>query len=231
MARTLDQVLADLPAGRRHSVRRRAKELIAEEFSLRELRKALQLTQTDVASTLGKLDAAVSHYTNAQSIDPSAARYPLFLAQVQIKLNKVDEAKANLLRSGRIDPDQAVVWGTLAELAMRENKPGVAQQHIAKARQIEPGVTEWRLIEARALKRSNKPEEAIKLLGLCSLAPCRQLRIARTPAQRLIAQNQRRRGIVFQQRLIDLGQPTGRTLRLEQQRRLAGTPSATRLKR
>lgn len=125
---------------------------------------AMEFMAGTIASTLGKLDAAVSHYTNAQSIDPSAARYPLFLAQVQIKLNKVDEAKANLLRSGRIDPDQAVVWGTLAELAMRENKPGVAQQHIAKARQIEPGVTEWRLIEARALKRSNKPEEAIKLL-------------------------------------------------------------------
>ncbi len=60
MARTLDQVLADLPAGRRHSVRRRAKELIAEEFSLRELRKALQLTQTDVASTLGKRQDEVS---------------------------------------------------------------------------------------------------------------------------------------------------------------------------
>ncbi|MBL8759833.1 MAG: tetratricopeptide repeat protein [Phycisphaerae bacterium] len=117
-----------------------------------------------IASTLGKLDAAVSHYLNAQTIEPSSAKYPLYLAQVQIKLNKVDEAKANLLRSGRIDPDQAVVWGTLADLAMRENKPGVALQHIARARQIEAGVTDWRLIEARALKRSNRPEEAIKLL-------------------------------------------------------------------
>ena len=125
---------------------------------------AMEFMAGTIASTIGRLDAAVSHYSNAQVIDPSAARYPLFLAQVQIKLNKIEEAKANLLRSGRIDPDQAVVWGTLAELAMRENKPGVALQHIARARQIEPGVTDWRLIEARALKRSNKPEEAIKIL-------------------------------------------------------------------
>ncbi len=60
MARTLDQVLADLPAGRRRSVRKRANELIAEEFSLRELRRALQLTQTDVAGTLGKRQDEVS---------------------------------------------------------------------------------------------------------------------------------------------------------------------------
>lgn len=124
----------------------------------------LEFMAGTIASTLGKLDSAVSHYTNAQTIDPSAARYPLFLAQVQIKLNRIDDAKANLLRSGKIDPDQAVVWGTLSELTLRENKPGVALQHIARARQIEPGVTDWRIIEAKALKRSNRPEEAIKLL-------------------------------------------------------------------
>ncbi|MFO0833770.1 MAG: tetratricopeptide repeat protein [Phycisphaerales bacterium] len=125
---------------------------------------AIEFMAGTIASMLGKLDSAVSHYTNAQTIDPSTARYPLFLAQVQIKLNKIDDAKANLLRSGRIDPDQAVVWGTLSELALRENKAGVALQHIARARQIEPGVTDWRIIEARAFKRSNKPEDAIKLL-------------------------------------------------------------------
>lgn len=117
-----------------------------------------------IAATLGRLDAAVSHYSSAQTIEPGAAKYPLYLAQVQIKLNRIDEAKANLLRAGRIDPDQAVVWGTLSELALRENKPGVALQHIARARQIEPGVTDWRIIEAKALKRSNRPEDAIKLL-------------------------------------------------------------------
>ncbi|MCC6229120.1 MAG: tetratricopeptide repeat protein [Phycisphaerales bacterium] len=125
---------------------------------------AMEFMAGTIASTLGRLDASVSHYSSAQTIDPGVAKYPLYLAQVQIKLNKIDDAKANLLRSGRIDPDQAIVWGTLADLAMRENKAGVALQHIAKARRIEPAVTDWRLIEARAMKRSNKPEEAIKLL-------------------------------------------------------------------
>ena len=60
MARTLDQVLADLPASRRRAVRKRANRLIAEELSLQELRRALQMTQTDVASALGKRQDEVS---------------------------------------------------------------------------------------------------------------------------------------------------------------------------
>ena len=60
MARTLDQVLADLPASRRRAVRKRANRLIAEELSLQELRRALQKTQTDVASALGKRQDEVS---------------------------------------------------------------------------------------------------------------------------------------------------------------------------
>lgn len=60
MARTLDQVLAELPASRRRAVRKRANRLIAEELSLQELRRALQMTQTDVASALGKRQDEVS---------------------------------------------------------------------------------------------------------------------------------------------------------------------------
>lgn len=141
-----------------------AYEQYAEAIKIGPRDAATEFVAGTIASTLGKLDAASEHYNAAQNADPSSAKYPLFLAQVQIKLNRIDDAKGSLLRSGRLDPDQAVVWGTLADLAMRENKPNVALQHVAKARQIEPGVTEWRLIEARALKRSNKPEEAIKLL-------------------------------------------------------------------
>ena len=54
MGRTLKQVVADLPKARRASIKRRTQALIAEELSLRELRKALALTQTDVAESLGK---------------------------------------------------------------------------------------------------------------------------------------------------------------------------------
>ena len=50
----LDDVLAQVPRTRRRAIERRATELIAEEMSLRELRKALALTQCDVARQLDK---------------------------------------------------------------------------------------------------------------------------------------------------------------------------------
>jgi hypothetical protein len=50
----LDDVLAQIPRTRRRAIERRAAELIAEEMSLRELRKALALTQCDVARQLDK---------------------------------------------------------------------------------------------------------------------------------------------------------------------------------
>lgn len=50
----LEDVLAQLPAAQRRTVDRRAHELIAEEMSLRELRRALELTQSAVATALDK---------------------------------------------------------------------------------------------------------------------------------------------------------------------------------
>ena len=60
MPRTLDQVIAALPEGDRAKVETRARELIAEEMSLRELRKAIGKTQTEVAKRLQVGQDAVS---------------------------------------------------------------------------------------------------------------------------------------------------------------------------
>ena len=49
----LKTMMADLDPGRRRKVEDRAAELIAEEMTLRELRKARQLTQVSVARELG----------------------------------------------------------------------------------------------------------------------------------------------------------------------------------
>jgi DNA-binding XRE family transcriptional regulator len=54
MGKTLDEMLERLPAAQRAAVEKRASELIAEELSLRDLRKALNLTQTDMAKRLKK---------------------------------------------------------------------------------------------------------------------------------------------------------------------------------
>lgn len=62
MARTLDEKIAQLPAERRKAIERRAAELIDEEMSLQQLRKALDLTQVEMAKRLGVGQDTVSRY-------------------------------------------------------------------------------------------------------------------------------------------------------------------------
>jgi transcriptional regulator with XRE-family HTH domain len=56
----LAEIMDRLPEGRRRKVEARADELIAEEMSLRELRKALGKTQAAVAKKLGMKQENVS---------------------------------------------------------------------------------------------------------------------------------------------------------------------------
>ncbi len=62
MARTLADKIQQLPAVRRRKVEARAAELIAEELSLRDLRKAMNRTQMDVAKALNVGQDTVSRY-------------------------------------------------------------------------------------------------------------------------------------------------------------------------
>jgi hypothetical protein len=52
MARTLDDVIAGLPADQQQEIAAKAAQLIEEEMTLRDLRKAHQLTQTRLAEAL-----------------------------------------------------------------------------------------------------------------------------------------------------------------------------------
>ena len=60
MALNVNDVIAGLDPERRHKVEDRAAELIAEEMTLREFRKALQLTQVTLARELGITQDGVS---------------------------------------------------------------------------------------------------------------------------------------------------------------------------
>src|SRR5271154_3078425 len=62
MARPLNEKIAELPASRREKVEARAAELIAEEMSLRELRRAMGKTQAKVAADLGVGQDSVARY-------------------------------------------------------------------------------------------------------------------------------------------------------------------------
>ena len=52
MARTLDQVIADLPSDQQQEIAAQASRLIEDEMTLRELRKAHALTQQRIAKAL-----------------------------------------------------------------------------------------------------------------------------------------------------------------------------------
>jgi predicted transcriptional regulator len=60
MGKTLEETLQTLPPRQRAAVARRADVLIAEELTLRDLRKALKLTQSDIAKRLRKGQDMVS---------------------------------------------------------------------------------------------------------------------------------------------------------------------------
>ena len=62
MARPLNEKIAELPTARREKVEARAAELIAEEMSLRELRRAMGKTQAKVAAELGVGQDSVARY-------------------------------------------------------------------------------------------------------------------------------------------------------------------------
>jgi transcriptional regulator with XRE-family HTH domain len=76
MARTLDQELRKLPQKRRSRIEARAAELIAEELSLQEIRRALKRTQAELAKRLGVRQDTVSRYETGEDLMVSTlARY------------------------------------------------------------------------------------------------------------------------------------------------------------
>src|SRR5580658_1410772 len=62
MGRTVNEKVNELPQPRREKIERRAAELIVEEDSLRDLRRALGRTQTKIASTLKVGQDTVARY-------------------------------------------------------------------------------------------------------------------------------------------------------------------------
>lgn len=74
MTTTLKQKMASLPARQRKKVEARAKALIAEELSLRELRKAHELTQESIAKKLGMTQDGISRLENRSDLLLSTLR-------------------------------------------------------------------------------------------------------------------------------------------------------------
>jgi len=62
MGRSVSEKLAQLPAARREKIERRAAELVSQELSLRDLRRALGRTQVKIADELEVGQDTVARY-------------------------------------------------------------------------------------------------------------------------------------------------------------------------
>ncbi len=121
-----------------------------------------------VANKAGYVEEAVQHYALAMSLDPANPKYPLYRAQLLIKLGEFDQARRYLMQTVNLDEEQEYAWGTLAQLALRENNADMALQYIARARQIDPQRPNWIVEEAKALRRKNEAERAVMLIAALS---------------------------------------------------------------
>ena len=72
--KTLKEKLAILPASRRKKIARRTEALIAEELTMRELRKARNITQVQLAKTLGVKQEQVSRIEKRTDLHLSTLR-------------------------------------------------------------------------------------------------------------------------------------------------------------
>jgi tetratricopeptide (TPR) repeat protein len=117
-----------------------------------------------VANKAGFVEEAVQHYALAMSIDAANPKYPLYRAQLLLKLGEDDQARRFLMQTVNLDEAQDFAWGTLAQLALRENEPDLALQYITRAREIEPTRSHWIIEECKALRRKNEAERAAMLI-------------------------------------------------------------------
>lgn len=74
MARTLDEIIADLPSEDAEWIQARSKELIAEVESLRELRRLAGKAQAEIAETLRIKQPSVSKIENQADMYLSTLR-------------------------------------------------------------------------------------------------------------------------------------------------------------
>ena len=100
----------------------------------------------------------------ARAADPGNAETALFLGAVQQQLGMTAEAKASLLSSYKLDESRSEAAAMLAQISLDENDASLALRYIRRARVAEPEQVAHRVLEARILRRMNKPEEALTLL-------------------------------------------------------------------
>lgn len=74
MARNVNDIIKKLPVSRRRKIEKRAKQLIAEEMTLQELRRAREMTQVRMAKNLGVAQKQISEIEKRTDMHISTLR-------------------------------------------------------------------------------------------------------------------------------------------------------------
>lgn len=131
MARTLSQKIKTLPKARQTRIEKRAAELIEEELSLRDLRKALDRTQVEVAKNMGVGQDTISRYEQrADMMLSTLERYVRAMGgRLRLVAEFTDRKPVQVRSFGEFSEEQAKVPpGVLAKRAQRDVRKRVSRR-------------------------------------------------------------------------------------------------------
>lgn len=108
MSRNVNDIIRALSSTRRKRVEARAAELIAEEMTLRELRRARKLTQVSVAKALGITQDSVSRLEKRSDVLLSTLRKTVQAMGGNLSLVAEFPDRASVVLSGIAEPRPTV---------------------------------------------------------------------------------------------------------------------------
>ncbi len=108
MSRNVNQIIRTLSSAQRKKVETRAAELIAEEMTLQELRRARKLTQVSVAKALGITQDSVSRLEKRSDILLSTLRKTVQVMGGNLSLVAEFPDRAPVVLAGIAEAGQAV---------------------------------------------------------------------------------------------------------------------------
>lgn len=125
MGRTYEELMAELAPDRRERVARRAAELIAEEKSLRDLRRARQLTQQRMAKRLG---------VRQHSISRLEQRSDMLLSTLRDYIGKMGGELVLTARFPDRDPVRIKGFADIADTASRSTTTKASRASVQRRR-------------------------------------------------------------------------------------------------
>ena len=86
---------------------------------------AIEFQAGTLASSIGKNDRALEHFSMARAAEPRSAEIALYLGVTQFRLGMIEEAKVSLLSAVKLDENEPVAPAMLAQIALDENQPEI----------------------------------------------------------------------------------------------------------